>query len=245
MLNGTIDVAVHSLKDLPAIIRKGLVSHRRARARARLRTSSSRRHLMAFTRAAARRARRHEQRAARPAIAMVAPRPEGGQSGAATVQTRLAQARRARRRRRASFSRRRGSSGLGHDLRDGARSPPSRGKFSCESRSAEDLLPAIGQGAIALQSRIDRSRSYRSFAPGSIMGDTHLAIRAERELQRLLAGDCALPVGSAKPSLLAGAGSRMKSDPSVKREPRRNCAEAEADTPEEVAAAVFAKLEHV
>jgi len=56
-----------------------------------------------------------------------------------------------------------------------------------------EILPAIGQGAIALQTR--RADAPR-FAPAN-HEPTWRAIRAERELMRLLAGDCNLPVGVA------------------------------------------------
>jgi hydroxymethylbilane synthase len=67
--------------------------------------------------------------------------------------------------------------------------------WSFEVTSLEDrMFPAIGQGAIALQSLCSREdvqdllRRVNHFP-------TWNAIRAERELQRLLAGDCTLPVG--------------------------------------------------
>jgi hydroxymethylbilane synthase len=69
---------------------------------------------------------------------------------------------------------------------------------------------------------------------------THLAIRAERELQRLLAGDCALPVGVR--TTLSGGTIRMKAILfGAESEPPRQ-AEAEAGSPEAVAAEVFAAL---
>ncbi len=58
----------------------------------------------------------------------------------------------------------------------------------------DHLLPAIGQGAIALQSRADRAE-VTALLKKIDHSATHVAIRAERELQRLLAGDCGLPVG--------------------------------------------------
>ncbi len=58
----------------------------------------------------------------------------------------------------------------------------------------EHLLPAIGQGAIALQSRADRAE-VTALLQKLDHPATHTAIRAERELQRLLAGDCGMPVG--------------------------------------------------
>lgn len=66
-------------------------------------------------------------------------------------------------------------------------------RFQAISLSSE-LLPAIGQGAIALQTRGDRSE-VRSILAAINHLPTFTAIRAEREVQRLLAGDCGLPVG--------------------------------------------------
>lgn len=62
------------------------------------------------------------------------------------------------------------------------------------SSLAKYLLPAIGQGAIALQSLAD-APEIRALARGIDHEPTHIAVRAERELQRLLGGDCTLPVG--------------------------------------------------
>jgi hydroxymethylbilane synthase len=56
------------------------------------------------------------------------------------------------------------------------------------------LLPAIGQGVIALQSRVEDSVTNERLAKIN-HGETWLCIRAERELQRLIAGDCSLPLG--------------------------------------------------
>ena len=56
------------------------------------------------------------------------------------------------------------------------------------------MLPAIGQGAIALQSRSNRAE-VTALLEKIDHRETHVAIRAERELQRLLAGDCGMPVG--------------------------------------------------
>jgi hydroxymethylbilane synthase len=126
---------------------------------------------------------------------------------------------------------------LGHDLSAGLLEVDPW-KFYVASL-ADDLLPAIGQGAIALQSRADRAE-VTEVLQGIDHAETHLAIRAERELQRLLAGDCALPVG-VRTTLLGGT-IRMKailfgseSEPPLQ-------AEAEAATPEAVAAEVFAAL---
>ena len=69
----------------------------------------------------------------------------------------------------------------------------SDGKFTVISLQ-EQLLPAIGQGAIALQTRADRDE-VTSILAAINHPPTFTCIRAEREVQRLLAGDCALPVG--------------------------------------------------
>jgi hydroxymethylbilane synthase len=62
------------------------------------------------------------------------------------------------------------------------------------SSLAPYLLPAIGQGAIALQS-LTEAGEVRAVARAIDHEATHIAVRAERELQRLLGGDCTLPVG--------------------------------------------------
>ena len=127
---------------------------------------------------------------------------------------------------------------LGHDL-SGGRLETEQGKFYVSSL-AEDLLPAIGQGAIALQSRADRAE-VAAVLQKIDHRETHLAIRAERELQRLLAGDCALPVGVRTKLLPGGVAMRAILFGPPDAPPKQ--AEAEATTPEAVAAAVFAQLE--
>jgi hydroxymethylbilane synthase len=126
---------------------------------------------------------------------------------------------------------------LGHDL-GGGLLEVAPWKFHAASL-ADDLLPAIGQGAIALQSRAGRAE-VTAILQKIDHAETHLAIRAERELQRLLAGDCALPVG-VRTTLADGGRIRLRAilfDAAV--EPHE--AEAEGSTPEAAAAAVFARL---
>jgi hydroxymethylbilane synthase len=67
------------------------------------------------------------------------------------------------------------------------------GKFFATSL-ADVLIPAIGQGAVALQMRGDRAEVAAVLAKVNHV-PTMVAIRAEREVQRLLAGDCSVPVG--------------------------------------------------
>ena len=62
------------------------------------------------------------------------------------------------------------------------------------STLAGRIIPAIGQGAVALQMRADRA-DVRAILATINHEPTMLAIRAEREVQRLLSGDCSLPVG--------------------------------------------------
>jgi len=107
---------------------------------------------------------------------------------------------------------------------------------------AEQLLPAIGQGAIALQSRADRADVSVVLARID-HAPTHTAIRAERELQRLLAGDCALPVGVR--TTFDGATLRMEAilfPPDEASAPARADAEGAANEPEAVAEQLFAAL---
>lgn len=99
------------------------------------------------------------------------------------------------------------------------------------------MLPAIGQGAIALQCRTADAPFFATLNHGP----TWLAIRAERELMRLLHGDCTLPVGVATEPL-PGGGQRMRvllfGAPG---EPPRRADVADAD-PEALAAEAFRAL---
>ncbi|MEA3212830.1 MAG: hydroxymethylbilane synthase [Chthoniobacter sp.] len=106
----------------------------------------------------------------------------------------------------------------------------------------DELLPAIGQGAIALQSRADRGE-VTAILQRIDHAPTHTAIRAERELQRLLAGDCALPVGVR--TELAGDRLKMQAilfSPDDNEPPARAVAEGDAAAPEAVAAQLFSRL---
>jgi hydroxymethylbilane synthase len=127
---------------------------------------------------------------------------------------------------------------LGYDL-SGGELKTEQGNF-CVASLAEDLLPAIGQGAIAFQSRADRLEVTKVLQQID-HADTHRAIRAERELQRLLAGDCALPVGVR--TRLTDGRITMRAILFGPLDEPPKLAEAEADTPEAVAAAVFAGLQ--
>jgi hydroxymethylbilane synthase len=235
LLNGTIDVAVHSLKDLPGHNPEGLevtaVLERAPTADVLItKTPTALRDLPQGALVGTSSVRRARQlQWLRPDVRV--------EEWRGNVQTRLRKLAE-----RADVTgiilAQAGLERLGHDLRNGTLATE-QGKF-CVTSLAEDLLPAIGQGAIALQSRADRPEVTEVLRRID-HGDTHLAIRAERELQRLLAGDCALPVGvrtrlekgriAMKAILFGEAGVTPK------------IAEAEGETPEAVAAVVFGKLE--
>ncbi len=106
--------------------------------------------------------------------------------------------------------------------------------------SLEDrMYPAIGQGVVALQSEVARPE-VRALLQKVSHASTWLAVRAERELQRRLSGDCTLPVGVR--TWQEGGVLRMDAvlfvDGAV--EPVR--ASAEGTHPERVAEAVAAQL---
>jgi len=81
---------------------------------------------------------------------------------------------------------------LGYAL-DGGKLQCDSGEFFADSL-AEYLIPAIGQGAVALQAREDRPEVLEILRAIN-HEPTMLAVRAEREVQRLLAGDCSVPIG--------------------------------------------------
>jgi hydroxymethylbilane synthase len=112
------------------------------------------------------------------------------------------------------------------------------GRFYLESLE-DRMLPAIGQGAVALQ--YEKAREEVGEVLQALNDEpTWRAIRAERELQRLLAGDCTLPVGVA--TQVQGERIRMRALLFVadSSEPRQT--EAEGLDPEEVARKVAAGL---
>jgi hydroxymethylbilane synthase len=121
---------------------------------------------------------------------------------------------------------------LGYQIHDGLLETD-EGSF--HARAAE-MLPAIGQGAIALQCRAEDATFFAALRHEP----TWLAIRAERELMRLLNGDCNLPVGVT--TTLGEGEMRMRvilfGGP---EEPPRQ-AEVAGETPETVAQRAFEAL---
>lgn len=102
--------------------------------------------------------------------------------------------------------------------------------------SLEDrMLPAIGQGAVALQCESVREEVCGLLAKLN-HAPTWVAIQAERELQRLLAGDCTLPVGVRTEVLPNGV--RMKALLFVEGQAEPIRASAEGASPADVAAEV-------
>jgi len=116
--------------------------------------------------------------------------------------------------------------------------------------SLEDkMFPAIGQGAIALQSCIERAE-VTSVLRSIHHEPTAICIRAERALQALLSGDCSLPVG-VRAQLRAESGDsgapwlemRAILFGAEDRPPAQAHASGAASDPEAVAAEVFSQLE--
>ena len=103
------------------------------------------------------------------------------------------------------------------------------------------ILPAIGQGAIAMETRVDSAQTNALLARINHR-PTFLCIRAERELLRLLNGDCNLPVGVA--TTLSGDVLRMKAIVFAAESEPPATAEAEgaSSTPEVIAQQLFANL---
>jgi len=104
-----------------------------------------------------------------------------------------------------------------------------------------DTLPAIGQGAVALEIRSDDQKT-RSILEQINHRPTFIRLAAERELLRLLNGDCRLPVGAQ--TELDGDRLRMKAaiftEPGVA--PKIGEAEGDANAPEALAVKVYEQI---
>ena len=112
------------------------------------------------------------------------------------------------------------------------------------SSLAGRIIPAIGQGAIALQIRADREDVRGVLARINHLA-TMVAIRAERALQRLLSGDCSVPVGVHTELREGRIHMRgiLFSEPGAA--PAEGEAEGQAGDPEAVAAELFRQLSGV
>jgi hydroxymethylbilane synthase len=110
------------------------------------------------------------------------------------------------------------------------------------SSLARWLVPAIGQGAVALQA-VANNEQVRRILSGINHNETLICVRAERALQRLLSGDCSIPVG-VRTRLNAGV---LEMDALLfaanEQTPRKANATGSAEDPERVAAEIFAGLQ--
>jgi len=124
----------------------------------------------------------------------------------------------------------------------------SRGRLKWDEREfhavslADKILPAIGQGAIALQANASR-REVIALIERISHEPTMIAIRAEREVQRLLAGDCSVPIGVR--TELRGARILMRGIlfGNAGEPPAQAVAEGDAEEPEKVARELFRQLQ--
>ena len=107
---------------------------------------------------------------------------------------------------------------------------------------AEKLLPAIGQGAIAIQARSDRSEVMEVLARIN-HAPTMIAVRAEREVQRLLAGDCSVPVGVRTDLIGSRISMRGVLFGKPGEAPAEALAEGDIEIPELVARELFRRLQ--
>jgi hydroxymethylbilane synthase len=101
------------------------------------------------------------------------------------------------------------------------------------------MLPAVGQGAIALQCRADDAVT-RDALEAINHRPTFQCIRAERELLRLLDGDCQLPVGAR--TRIEGVTLHMEAIVYGDGDPQTAEASGEVERPEDVAQAVYRGL---
>ena len=70
------------------------------------------------------------------------------------------------------------------------------GRFAVEVLGPEVMLPAVGQGAIGLQARVDDAETLAVLSAAN-HAPTWCAVTVERELLRLLGGGCQMPLGRA------------------------------------------------
>jgi hydroxymethylbilane synthase len=119
------------------------------------------------------------------------------------------------------------------------------GRLHCDAgdfhASKLAILPAIGQGAIGLEIRRDDDAT-RAIVRAIDDAPSHTCIRVERELLRLLNGDCRLPVGAR--ATLDGSGI-LHAEAIVFHDaspPARAAASGPATDPEALAHDLFQKL---
>ncbi len=169
-----VDLAVHSAKDVPAVLLDGLAivaTPPRADARDALCGADALDDLAEGARVGTSSLRREAQlRALRPDLDVAELR--------GNVDTRLGRLREGR-----------------YDAIVVAMAGLERLGRPADGRPLDDLLPAAGQGTLALEARADRKDVRAAVAPLAD-GDALAALRAERALVRALEADCDTPVGA-------------------------------------------------
>ncbi len=238
LLNGSIDAAIHSLKDLPGIVPSSLTL---AAILPRADTSDvliSRSALLpsafslqpsAFKIGTGSVRRRRQLQWLQPGVKIVDLR--------GNVPTRLQKL--ATHSLDAIVLARAGLDRLGYTI--------SEGILRCDAGEFHaaplDILPAIGQGAIGIETRLDDSLSLNILSSIDHL-PTHTCIRVERELLRLLDGDCRLPVAALAtlphPSTLQAAALVFPDDESSP--PAQAQATGPASAPESLALTLFHQL---
>lgn len=97
--------------------------------------------------------------------------------------------------------------------------------------SEEDFLPAVGQGAICLETRADDGETIRHVA-GIDHRDTHLAVKLERAFLTVLDGSCRTPIAGhavVEGDAIRFRGLILKPDGSEVHEAQRSGSVAEAE----------------
>ena len=226
LLKGEIDVAVHSCKDMPGDMPEGLVlaAVLQRAATADILVTKTGDGLPPHAHVATSSVRRARQlRFRRPDLVIeeirgnVATRLRKLRENASLHGTVLAQA---------------GLDRLGYSIIEGLLQTD-EGVFHAQ---AADMLPAIAQGAIALQCRAADAPFFAALNHEP----TWRSVRAERELMRLLNGDCTLPVGVLTEPV--GEGMRMRAILFGAEGEAPRQADVTAATPEAVARAVYEAL---
>ncbi len=110
-------------------------------------------------------------------------------------------------------------------------------KFFAQVLPIAQFVPAGGQGVIALQTR----REDAAMLLAVDHHETHRCLRAERELLRLLQGDCNLPVGAH--ARFVGREMELRAQLFGEAEAPR-MADARGNDPEKLARDVFEHIEH-
>ena len=240
LLAGEIDVAVHSLKDLPTVMPAGLVlaavlpradvadvlvlkdaaGFTDLPAGATLATSSLRRQFQL----------QHH----RPDLRVSEVR--------GNVPTRLGKLR-ARDDWAGLVLARAGLERLGHaeGVRAGRLATEEHGHFTVETLGPEVMLPAVGQGAIGLQCRADDTPTLAALATVND-APTWTAVTAERALLQLLGGGCQMPLGVGTQLLAGQLWLRAILFTSADAPPLRAEASGPAENPRAVAETVAARL---